>query len=152
VASELSNFLPYLLNQAAEQTSRNFQRHYRDRYGMLRTEWRVLFHLGRRGTMTAKQICEQAGIHKTKVSRAVQALEDKRYLVRRTVERDRRSETLDLTKAGSAVFADLSEIAASYDRNFETLLGPRDLAALKAMLAALIDEGAKPLSRMPPRC
>ena len=37
---ELTHFLPYLLNQAAEASSLAFQRTYKDRYGMLRTEWR----------------------------------------------------------------------------------------------------------------
>ena len=55
--SELSHFLPYLLNQAAEVVSQDFQPNYKNRYGMLRTEWRVLFHLGRLGEMTATQIC-----------------------------------------------------------------------------------------------
>ena len=41
---DLQLFLPYLLNQAAEESSLSFQRVYKDRYGMLRTEWRVLFH------------------------------------------------------------------------------------------------------------
>ena len=35
---ELQNFLPYLLNQAAEESSLAFQSIYKDRYGMLRTE------------------------------------------------------------------------------------------------------------------
>ena len=42
---QLQQFLPYLLNQAAEVSSLEFQQIYKDRYGMLRTEWRVLFHL-----------------------------------------------------------------------------------------------------------
>ena len=42
----LHDFLPYLLNQAAEESSLAFQQIYKGRYGMLRTEWRVLFHLG----------------------------------------------------------------------------------------------------------
>jgi DNA-binding MarR family transcriptional regulator len=50
---------------------------------MLRTEWRVLFHLGRYGAMSAREISRRAGIHKTKVSRAVAALERKRFLERR---------------------------------------------------------------------
>ena len=48
---DLSSFLPYALNQAAEATSIGFQKFYRQQYGMLRTEWRVLFHLGRYGEM-----------------------------------------------------------------------------------------------------
>jgi hypothetical protein len=46
---ELSDFTPYLLNAAAEAQSLRFSRVYKDSYGMLRTEWRVLFHLGRYG-------------------------------------------------------------------------------------------------------
>jgi hypothetical protein len=60
---------------------------YKDRYGMLRTEWRVLFHLGRYGAMSAREISRRAGIHKTKVSRAVAALERKRFLERREARR-----------------------------------------------------------------
>lgn len=138
--SELSNFLPYLLNQAAELVSRDFQPHYKDRYGMLRTEWRVLFHLGRRGAMTARQICEQASIHKTKVSRAVVALEQKRFLSRAAVETDRRSEMLSLTRTGRAAFDDLAGAAARYDRSIEAALGEDEVRRLKAMLSRIIAE------------
>ncbi|MFL3647262.1 MAG: hypothetical protein ACJ04O_12475, partial [Cellvibrionales bacterium] len=53
---DLQAFLPYLLNQAAEASSLSFQRVYQERYGMLRGEWRVLFHLGIFGQMTARDI------------------------------------------------------------------------------------------------
>ena len=58
-------FLPYLLNQAAEAASLEFQNVYKDRYGMLRNEWRVLFHLGIYGRMTASDIGARAQMHKT---------------------------------------------------------------------------------------
>ena len=112
---DLSRFLPYVLNQAAEASSAGFQSCYRHRYGMLRTEWRVLFHLGRYGGITAKEICERASLHKTKVSRAVLALETKRYLVRAPQEQDRRHETLSLTRQGQAVYSDLVQAAEDYD-------------------------------------
>lgn len=138
---ELSDFLPYLLFQAAELTSRNFQQHYWSRYGMLRTEWRVLFHLGNAGDQTAKQICNSASLHKTKVSRAVKALEKKRFLSREAVENDRRSEVLSLTKNGKAAFADLSSIASDYDRTFEQALGAERHADLVDTLQKLIASG-----------
>jgi DNA-binding MarR family transcriptional regulator len=111
----LGQFLPYALNQAAEATSVGFQKHYRQQYGMLRTEWRVLFHLGRYGEMTAKMICERASLHKTKVSRAVGALEKKRFLSRQAQPNDRRHETLSLTRQGQAAYADLYKSAKAYD-------------------------------------
>ena len=69
-AFDLEGFLPYLLNQAAEATSRAFQAVYRERYGMTRTQWRVLAHLGQFGAMTARDIFAGSPIAKTKVSPA----------------------------------------------------------------------------------
>ncbi|MEP3635861.1 MAG: MarR family winged helix-turn-helix transcriptional regulator [Paracoccaceae bacterium] len=134
----LSDFLPFLLFQAAELTSRQFQSHYQSRYGMLRTEWRVMFHLGSGGDQTAKQVCDRASLHKTKVSRAVKALEEKRFLSRKTVTHDRRSELLCLTKQGQAAFARLTVVATDFDKTFEHSLGAQDHAALVSTLQKLI--------------
>ncbi|WP_370399374.1 MarR family winged helix-turn-helix transcriptional regulator [Sulfitobacter sp. JB4-11] len=112
---DLQDFLPYLLNQAADVSSIGFQGYYKARYGMLRTEWRVLFHLGRYGMMTAKEVCTRARIHKTKVSRAVAALEDKRFLIRTALPSDRRHDALRLTRQGKVAYADLREEARRYD-------------------------------------
>ncbi|GFE50884.1 MarR family transcriptional regulator [Roseobacter cerasinus] len=114
---DLQGFLPYILNQAAERASLEFQTYYKSRYGMLRTEWRVLFHLGRYGRMQAKEICQRARIHKTKVSRAVSALEHKRLLSRTDLPEDRRGEYLMLTTRGGQVFGDLCQEAQRFDAN-----------------------------------
>ena len=135
---DLSEFLPYLLNRAAEDASAGFARHYKDRYGMLRTEWRVLFHLGRYGAMTAREICDRASLHKTKVSRAVAALQAKRFLEREVVEEDRRNERLSLTRAGQAAYKDLSGLAAEYDAGLAARLGPKETDALRKALRRLI--------------
>ena len=112
---DLRDFTPYILAMAAETASADFQRFYKSRYGMLRTEWRVLFHLGRYGAMTARDICARARIHKTKVSRAVAALEEKRFLTRRRKDDDRRHEDLSLTKPGRTAFATLYDEARRFD-------------------------------------
>lgn len=135
---DLADFLPYTLNQAAERASRGFQSIYKERYGMLRTEWRVLFHLGRHGKMTAKEICDRSGLHKTKVSRAVKALEERRFLTRVRVEEDRRMEVLALTKAGAAAYADLSKEAVAYEAVLTEALSEEDLAALRRSLSKLM--------------
>ncbi|MEC8197864.1 MAG: MarR family transcriptional regulator, partial [Pseudomonadota bacterium] len=112
---DLQNFLPYLLNQAAEESSLAFQKVYKDRYGMLRTEWRVLFHLGIYGRMSAKEIGQRSKMHKTKISRAVARLEERRFLTRQASEEDRRLEYLQLTQQGQAAYRDLLEVAERYD-------------------------------------
>lgn len=142
---DLAAFLPYLLNHAAETTSLGFQSEYKDRYGMLRTEWRVLFHLGMYGSLTAREIGQRANIHKTKISRAVQRLEEKRYLVRKRDAQDRRVEHLTLTQAGLAAFADLSSTAERYDAALTDGLSQGDVETLRRMLVKIAARGHRAL-------
>ncbi|MEM8948854.1 MAG: MarR family transcriptional regulator [Pseudomonadota bacterium] len=134
---DLLDFLPYMLNQAAEASSGAFQAYYKDRYGMLRTEWRVLFHLGRHGDMTAKDICHSAKTHKTKVSRAVRALEEKRYVRRSPLESDRRNEVLSLTHEGRQVFKDLAKAAEVYDAKLTEPFSAEEQTVLRSCLARI---------------
>ncbi|MBU2963551.1 MarR family winged helix-turn-helix transcriptional regulator [Citreicella sp. C3M06] len=136
-AFEIGEFTPYLLNLAAEAQSDVFSKTYRDRYGMLRTEWRVLYHLGRYGELSAKEISDRARIHKTKVSRAVRALEEKRFLARVISPQDRRSERLSLRPPGREAFDYLSGAARDYEAALETRLGKRDAKTLRRLLEQL---------------
>lgn len=134
---DLQGFLPYLLNQAAEESSLAFQKVYKERYGMLRTEWRVLFHLGIYGEMTAKEIGVRAKIHKTKISRAVRRLEQRRFLTRTRDDSDRRSEWLRLTSQGQAAYGDLQGVAKAYDANLVAHFSTAEAEKLRAMLRHL---------------
>jgi DNA-binding MarR family transcriptional regulator len=134
---DLRDFTPYLLNQAAEATGMRFKSFYKSKYGMLRTEWRVLFHLGFYGDMPAKEICDRAGLHKTKVSRAVSALAQKRFLDRNEMPEDRRHEQLSLTAQGQRAFQDLVGDAQAFDDQLATVLKDEDLTQFKRILAKL---------------
>ncbi|MCY1126650.1 MarR family transcriptional regulator [Frigidibacter sp. RF13] len=134
---DLDQFLPYLLNQAAEAVSQGFQPVYRDRYGMTRTQWRVMANLGRFGAMTASDICAASHVEKTKVSRAVATLEAAGHLARAPSENDGRAEILSLTETGMAVFEDLGRSALSYDADLRARLGPESAEALRGLLRRL---------------
>jgi DNA-binding MarR family transcriptional regulator len=138
---DLEGFLPYLLNQAAEATSRSFQASYKADYGMTRTQWRVLANLGKFGAMTARDICRISHIEKTKVSRAVSALESEGILSRAPSAADRRAEILSLTEAGRRVFADLGQRALAYDAELRNRLGPEIAARIDSVLRAIIAQG-----------
>ncbi|SMO86016.1 MarR family winged helix-turn-helix transcriptional regulator [Ruegeria faecimaris] len=136
---DLLDFLPYLLNRAAEESALEFQRVYKDRYGMLRTEWRVLFHLGNYGELSAKEIGQRARIHKTKISRAVSRLEQRRFLVRTVSQTDRRVEHLALTTAGRSVYRELRGIAQQYDAQLAAMFTENEATLLRKMLRKLAD-------------
>ncbi len=140
VGFDLETFLPYQLNLAAEAAAREFQTVYKNQYGMLRTEWRVLFHLGQFGAMTAKQICERSNLHKTKISRAVAAMETKRFLTRTRLEKDRRHEMLSLTHSGQSVFGKLTKHAEAYQNGLSAKFSKQELAVLNKCLNELADK------------
>ena len=134
---KLETFLPYRLNQAAERVSQRFAAQYRTRYGMTRPEWRALAALGAYGRMTATEIGVNSSMHKTKVSRAVKALEEKRWLKRREDMSDRRIEHLELTPAGKRIHGEMIALARVYEQELARLLGEDGLKQLEAGLAAV---------------
>lgn len=135
---DLEDFLPYLLSQAAEATSRRFAARYRAPHGLGRTEWRVMAHLGRFGAMTAREIGQRSQIEKSAISRAVAALEGAGRLTRRRDPADRRSEILALTAAGQALFHELGAMALAYEAELRAELGPESAEMAALMLRQLI--------------
>jgi DNA-binding MarR family transcriptional regulator len=112
----LENFLPYRLMRLSETVSREFAKAYHDRYGLTRPEWRVFATLGQYGTMTATAIGAHSAMHKTKVSRAVAALEKRKWLARETDSTDRRVELLTLTRTGRAAYREMVPVAREFER------------------------------------
>lgn len=133
----LENFLPYRLNRLADVVSRDFSRLYRERYGLTRPEWRLLATLGQYGTMTATAVGQHSSMHKTKVSRAVAALENRRWLTRRQDAADRRVEHLALTRAGVDAYREMVPMARAFEAQLLATLPERERAALLDGLASL---------------
>ena len=134
---ELENFLPYRLNRLADAVSREFQKIYKGRYGLTRPEWRLLATLGQYGTMTATEVGHHSAMHKTKVSRAVSALETRNWLARETDRIDRRIERLSLTKTGERTYREMVPLARAFETDLLSGLNPSDRQALLAGLDAL---------------
>ena len=134
---ELEQFLPYRLNRAAEFVGLRFTAHYKAKYGMTRPEWRTLAALGSSGRMTSKAVGMHSSMHKTKVSRAVFALEQRRWLKRNQDEADRRLEHLELTAAGQQAYLELIELAGGYQAELEAEIGESGIRMLSTGLAAI---------------
>ena len=134
---DLEQFLPFRLNRAAEFVALRFAASYRAQYGLTRPEWRTLAALGSCGRMTATEIGVHSTMHKTKVSRAVFALEERRWLKRSRDGEDRRVEHLELTPAGAAAYGELTSLARAYGAELAELLGQEGIQALAAGLSAV---------------
>ena len=134
---DLENFLPYRLDRISEALSRHFQPVYRDQHGMTRPEWKVLAHLGQADTLTAREIVRRTGLHKTKVSRAVSALESRRWLERNRDEVDRRIEHLTLTRTGRKGYDALTALLKAREAELLNRLSGKELETVGSALAIL---------------
>jgi DNA-binding MarR family transcriptional regulator len=119
----LETFLPYRLNRLAAAVSRDFRAVYGPHHDLTVPEWRVLATLGEYDEMTAKAIGTHSAMHKTKVSRAVRALDERRWLVRQVSEADRREEVLRLTPLGRKVYTDIIPRALAFEARLMARLG-----------------------------
>jgi DNA-binding MarR family transcriptional regulator len=153
----LERFLPYRLNRAAAQVSRDFRRVYGPNHDLTVPEWRVLATLGEFEEMTAKSIGTHSSMHKTKVSRAVSALETRRWLTRRQNPDDRREDFLSLTPLGRQTYSAIVPRALAFEKALLKRLGPHARSLLDGMdrldeiLSATTQGRTEPPDRGAPR-
>jgi DNA-binding MarR family transcriptional regulator len=133
----LEEFLPYRLMRLADAVSRSFAETYRHRHGLTRPEWRVFATLGEFETMTATAIGRHSSMHKTKVSRAVAALEKRKWVARSLDPDDRRIEHLSLTRAGRAAYRDMVPVARGFEDDVLGRLSDKDRKLVADALQAL---------------
>jgi DNA-binding MarR family transcriptional regulator len=134
---KLEDFLPYQLNVAASLVSQALSRIYVQRYGIGVPEWRVLVTLGQFGVMTGKAVGTHSHMHKTKVSRAVTNLEQRKLLLRRSNKSDLREQLLSLTPEGRAIYEHLAPGAQDFASQLLEAIAPADRPAFSRALADL---------------
>lgn len=93
--------------------------------------------MGWYGEMTATEMGRKSKLHKTKISRAVKALEKRRFLTRKEMETDRRNELLQLLPQGKAAYEDLQDLAKKYNNTFQDQFTKNEQEILKKCLLKL---------------
>jgi len=139
---QLQDFLPHRLNVLSSLVSQALTRVY-GAYGIGIPEWRVLVSLGQFRVMTGKAIGARTHMHKTKVSRAVAQLEQRKFLTRRANRDDLREAFLSLTPAGRAVYEELAPRALEFTERLSEVVAPGDRAAFDRAMRQLTERSAK---------
>ena len=140
---KLEDFLPHKLNVLSSLVSQALSRVYGERYGIGIPEWRVLVTLGEYGVMTGKQIGAHTHMHKTKVSRAVAQLEQRKFVTRRANRADLREAFLSLTPSGRAVYEEAAPIALDFTNRLSEVVAPSDRVAFDRAMRQLTERSAK---------
>lgn len=140
----LESFLPYRLSILSEVVSRALSRIYSDRFGIAIPEWRVVATIGQYGKVTARDVGAHSHMHKTKVSRAVAALEALGYVARTPNPDDMRESFLELTPKGEAMYRELVPQARAFSDALLATLPSAAVADLDELLSRL-QEAARQL-------
>ena len=138
----LEEFLPHRLNVLSSLVSQALTQVY-SKYGIGIPEWRVLVSLGQFGVMTGKAIGARTHMHKTKVSRAVAQLEDRKFVTRKANRADLREAFLSLTPAGRAVYEELAPRARDFTEKLSEVVPAADRAAFDRAVAQLTQRSAE---------
>jgi DNA-binding MarR family transcriptional regulator len=134
----LEDFLPYRLNVLAASVSEGLARVYSERFGIDIPAWRVLATLGQFDRSTATGIGTHSRMHKTKVSRAVAALEA-RGLIRRTANPgDKREAFVALTGEGRSMYEAIVPLALAFERDVLAAFAAQDKRRLDQLFDALL--------------
>jgi len=139
---KLEDFLPHRLNVLSSLVSQALTRVY-GRHGIGIPEWRVLVTLGENGVMTGKAVGAHTHMHKTKVSRAVAQLEQRKFLSRRANRADLRESFLSLTPAGRAVYEELAPSALAFMDRLAEVVAPGDRPAFDRAMTQLTTRSAE---------
>jgi DNA-binding MarR family transcriptional regulator len=139
---KLEDFLPHRLNVLSSLVSQALTRVY-GRRGIGIPEWRVLVTLGENGVLTGKAVGAQTHMHKTKVSRAVAQLEQRKYVAKRANRADLRESFLSLTPAGRAVYEELAPSALEFMERLSEVVAPADRPAFDRAMKQLTTRSAE---------
>jgi len=104
---KLESFLPYVLTRLAQGVSVELSGIYGAEFGLSVPEWRVLANLAEHGTLNARQIVDFTAMAKSKVSRAVQSLDQRGLVTQQRADSDNRAKDLALTTRGAALYRDI---------------------------------------------
>jgi DNA-binding MarR family transcriptional regulator len=131
----LEEFVPFRLNRLADAVSLNLSDIYRDRFGLA---------IGQFQERTAQQISLSTRMHKSRVSRAVASMEDRKLVERTSNAEDGREMRLCLTKAGERMYAALVPLALERERELLSCLSDSERRIFLTAITQL--EGSLELS------
>lgn len=134
----LEHFLPYRLSVLANVVSATIAAAYAARHDLTSPEWRVIAVLAREPGLSAAQVAERTAMDKVAVSRALSRLLRDRRVSRRAAAADRRRSRLQLTRAGMAVYSDVSPRALGYEHELLAVLSSAESRILDTALRKLL--------------
>ena len=134
---DLATFLPYQLTNIATRVSNDFAEVYQTKYGLTIPQWRILANLAQYGQSNAKDLCLQANMDKSTLSRAVKVLIDRGLIRSQLNENDKRAVLLMLSEAGQEIYQQIAPDALAWEKKLLNSLSREEYAVLMSVFDKL---------------
>jgi DNA-binding MarR family transcriptional regulator len=119
---QLKQFVPYRMVHLAANISLALSKIYKQEFDINIPQWRVLAQLAQQQKLYSKDIGDITSMDKSKVSRAVKALENKHYLIRQIDKKDNRAAYLSLSAKGEMLYQKIAPKALQWERQLIAVL------------------------------
>ena len=137
MANELERYFEYWLRRVSNHVSGKFKRALRTK-GTSVAEWVVLCHVQERPGITPGELAEALDLTRGAVSKVIDKLEAKDWILGSTKPGDQRVRLFRITRKGGQILPELRKIADSNDRAFFCVLDEAERGALQRLLFKLI--------------
>jgi len=134
---DLATFLPYQLTNVATRVSNDFAEVYQTKYGLNIPQWRILANLAQYGQSNAKDLCTQANMDKSTVSRAVKVLIDKGLVKSELNAQDKRAALLVLSEVGQSLYEQIAPDALNWEKKLLSTLTNEEYEVLVSIFEKL---------------
>jgi DNA-binding MarR family transcriptional regulator len=132
---ELHRWFPYRFSRIANEVSLCLHHAYHARWGISVPGWRVITVLAEYAPLASKDVAVETAMDVVQVTRAVNELFQKKLVLRREDQVDRRRVSLELSAAGRRLYQEV----VPYARQLEDELLHGLSATERATLAGLLD-------------
>lgn len=134
----LEAHLGYWLRRVSNQVSGGFARALQTRHTSV-AEWVVMCQLEERPGTTPAQLAERLDLTRGAISKVIDKLEAKRWVVHSTKPEDGRVQLMSLTRQGRRILPELAELADQNDREFFDGLDSNEKATLRRLMGKLVE-------------
>ena len=135
---DLEHHLGYWLRRVSNRVSSEFARALKSKQTSV-AEWVVLCHLQERPGTTPGQLAEALMLTRGAISKVIDKLEAKNWIIGSTKTEDNRVRLFTLTPQGTKVLPELAHIADRNDQKFFDVLDVDERANLRCLLTKLVD-------------
>lgn len=143
----LERWLPFRLFTIATRVADVLNSYYGPRYGLSRASWRTMAIIANRKGVSAKEICQAAGLDQFAVSRAIGQLVELGFARRHASRTDKRYAAVELTESGWAALQDISELSRKVEGELTAGVTAKEKDVLDAVLGKLETASAGILTR-----